>query len=216
MPIKKSTLEQKWYYRTVKIFFLILPFIVIIFFLLSKKTIVCDVLPANIFDILWQSIGYIVIWLILYFLILMALWRIFLYIVFGGVEDDTKKGGDTTQSSNSAAQSVPERSKIMQLLPFIILLGVVAVMLLSAMGYIKLPKINANFFGQDISPAPVIPKPSCPATSAQTATPCHSAKNGVGVYGVIVLDRCKCPSDTTYAQMDNVTPGGPYKICTCN
>ncbi len=56
----------------------------------------------------------------------------------------------------------------------------------------------------------------CPTLSSQTDTPCHSVSGGIGVYGVIVPGSCpKCPDDTTFAQMDNVTPGGPYRICTC-
>jgi hypothetical protein len=53
---------------------------------------------------------------------------------------------------------------------------------------------------------------SCPTKSNP---PCGSVRNGVGVTGVIVPGSCDCPSDTTFAQMDNVTAGGPYKICTC-
>ncbi len=53
---------------------------------------------------------------------------------------------------------------------------------------------------------------ACPTKSDP---PCHSASGGIGVTGVIVPGSCDCPSDTTYAQMDNVTAGGPYKICTC-
>jgi hypothetical protein len=212
MPIKKSTLEQKWYYRIAKTLFLILPFIVIIFFLLSKKTIVCDILPVNIFDILWQNIGYIIIWLILYFLILTALWRIFLYIAFGGMEDDTqKKESGQTQSAN---QPEPKSVKIVRLIAIIIILFAFAILLLSKMGYITPSGINTDLSGQDTKLTPASGY-TCPATSAQTSTPCHSAKGGVGVSGVIVPDKCNCPSDTKYAQMDNITAGGPYKICTC-
>jgi hypothetical protein len=53
---------------------------------------------------------------------------------------------------------------------------------------------------------------NCPAKSDP---PCHSAVNGVGVTGVIVPGSCDCPSDTDFAQMDNITQGGPYKMCTC-
>lgn len=53
---------------------------------------------------------------------------------------------------------------------------------------------------------------TCPAKSNP---PCHSVSGGVGVTGVIVPGSCDCPIDTTFAQMDNITAGGPYKICTC-
>lgn len=212
MPIKKSSLEQKWYYRIAKTLFLILPFIVIIFFLLSKKTIVCDVLPVDILDILQHDISYIVMGLVLYFLILILIWKIFIYIVFGGIEDDTqrKESGQAQSANQPESKSV----KIVRLIAIIIILGAFAILILSKMGYITPSGINTDLSGQDIKPTPT-PGYTCPVTSAQTSTPCHSAKGGVGVSGVIVPDKCNCPSDTKYAQMDNITPGGPYKICTC-
>ena len=78
--------------------------------------------------------------------------------------------------------------------------------LLSKMGYITPNKI-------DVNPSPI--KHTCWATSAQMGTPCHSVKNGIGVTGVITYSYCDCPSDTNYVSMDNITAGGPYKICTC-
>lgn len=212
MPIKKSTLEQKWYYRIAKTLFLILPFIVIIFFLLSKKTIVCDVLPVDILDILQHDIIYIVMGLILYFLILILIWKIFLYIVFGGIEDDTQR--KESGQAQSANQPEPKSVKIVRLIAIIIILSAFAILILSKMGYITPSGVNTDLSGQDKEPAPA-PGYTCPATSAQTSTPCHSAKGGVGVSGVIVPDKCDCPGDTEYAQMDNITAGGPYKICTC-
>jgi hypothetical protein len=31
-----------------------------------------------------------------------------------------------------------------------------------------------------------------------------------------VPTNCDCPSNTTYAGMDNVSAGGPWKMCNCN
>ena len=200
MPIKKSYLEQKWYYRVAKVFFLILPLLIAVIVFLNGKINICDISQKNIFDVLQKNIVYFAIGLVLYFLLLKGIWRSFLYIVFGGLEDDTKKKGS-------------DQPKIMQLIPIIIILGVVAIYVLSEMGYIILPKIDLNFFGHsNVKPTP---GRTCFTTSAQMGTPCHSVKNGVGVSGVIVPAKCNCPNDTKYAQMDNVTPGGPYKICTC-
>ena len=53
---------------------------------------------------------------------------------------------------------------------------------------------------------------NCPAA---LNPPCGSAQNGVTAAGGIVPASCDCPSDSTYAGMDNVAPGGPYKICVC-
>lgn len=55
----------------------------------------------------------------------------------------------------------------------------------------------------------------CPKTSSETSDPCGSVRNGVQTFGVIVPFKCKCPSDTKEAGIDNVTPGGPYRICEC-
>jgi hypothetical protein len=71
-----------------------------------------------------------------------------------------------------------------------------------------LPADQPSQPGQPNQPEAVV----CPAKSDP---PCRSAVNGVGVTGVIVPGSCDCPSDTVFAQMDNVTQGGPYKICTC-
>ncbi|MBS3055068.1 MAG: hypothetical protein J4452_01080 [Candidatus Aenigmarchaeota archaeon] len=68
-------------------------------------------------------------------------------------------------------------------------------------------------------------KSGCTTTTTTTSTgkcptvlnpPCRSTQGGVGVSGGIVPASCNCPSGTTYAGMDNMAPGGPYKICTCN
>ncbi len=208
MSIKKSYLEQKWYYRVVRVFFLILPLLIALVILLNGKITICGVLQKNILDFLQKYLVYIVIGLALYYLILKGIWRGLLYIVFGGLEDDTKK-----KDSEQSAPARPKPAKIIQLIPVIIILGVVAIFILSEMGYITLPKIDLDFFRHlNVGPTP---GPTCFTTSAQMGTPCHSVQNGVETYGVIVPDRCRCPEDTNYAGMDNVSPGGPYKMCTC-
>ncbi len=106
MSIKKSSLEQKWYYRVAKVFFLTLPFLVILAMFLMGYIDTSAVSQNNISDLLQKNIAsliYLAIGLAAYYLILKFIWRAFLYIVFGGLEDDTKKkGGGTTQSVNSA------------------------------------------------------------------------------------------------------------------
>lgn len=64
---------------------------------------------------------------------------------------------------------------------------------------------------------------TCPVTSCDTGTCCcdivdydPSIGTDVAVYAITVFSYCPCPNDTTYALTDNVTPGGPYSICTCN
>jgi hypothetical protein len=45
---------------------------------------------------------------------------------------------------------------------------------------------------------------------------CGEIHDGIQVVGGIVPASCNCPIGTTYDSMDNVTPGGPYKICMCD
>jgi len=206
MPIKKSQLEQKWYYRVAKAFFLILPIVIVIIFLLGLlggKINICDPSPNNILDILQKYIVYIVVGLLLYYLILNAIWRLFLYIVFGGLEDDKEKKDDDKQA---AAKSEPSKKE--QLMPLFVILILIAIFFaLYFAGYIDL----SNFFKVTPSPGPT----TCHATSAQWGHPCHSVSGGVGVSGLPIPDACSCPTDTKFASMDNITPGGPYKICVC-
>ncbi|OGH07696.1 MAG: hypothetical protein A2W22_00480 [Candidatus Levybacteria bacterium RBG_16_35_11] len=211
MSIKKSFLEKKLLYRATKVFFLILP-ILVIFLLLSGKINICDTSQKSALDILQKNIVYIAIGLTSYFLILIAVWRLFLYIAFGGLEDDMKK-----EEGDQSAQVKSKSPKIMQLIPILIILAVVITFILSEMGYITLPKIDLdNVNVKNVENVENAPRSACPATSAQTATPCNSVRNGIKTSGVIVPASCSCPSDTTYAQMDNITAGGPYRICTCN
>lgn len=215
MPIRKSYLEQKWYYRVAKVFFLLLPLLIALIVFLNGEISICYISQKNILDILQKNIVYVAIGLVLYYLILIGIWRCFLYIAFGGLEDDAKNKDD-----NQPAPIRSKRTKIIQLIPVIIILGVAAIYLLSEMGYITLPKINLDSFESlnvksTITPKSTTPKSTCPATSAQTGTPCRSVKNGIGVSGIIVPASCNCPSDTAYAGMDNISSGGPYKICSC-
>lgn len=208
MTIKKSTLEQKWYYRLAKVFFLILPFLIAILFIVRKKIVVCSsVIQENIFDLSLNYIIFIAIALILYFLFLKWIWRGFLYIVFGGLEDDIKK----QEKDQSSVKTEPEHEKTAQITPFIIVFIIFTMIVLSKMGYIKLPKINLdnnnNNSGGNFKSA------TCPTKSNP---PCNSVKSGIKTSGVIVPGNCNCPSDTDFVQMDNITKGGPYKICTCN
>src|SRR3990170_5040655 len=126
MTIKKSTLEQKWYYRLAKVFFLILPFLIAVLFILKKRIVICSsLIQENILNLSPNYVVFIAVALILYFLFLVWIWRGFLYIVFGGLEDDTKK-----KESDQSAQVRSEPSKIMQLIPILIVLGIFIIFIL--------------------------------------------------------------------------------------
>jgi len=142
MSIKKSSLERKWYYRVVKVFFLILPLLVALFLFLSGKVNIPEISQKNISDVLQKNIVYIIYIIVgvpLYYLILRGIWKGFLYIIFGGLEDDIKKeGGGAVQSVSSVAQ----KPKTAEIIPIIILVCILTIAVLFQMGYIKLPKIN--------------------------------------------------------------------------
>jgi len=145
MPIKKSFLEKKLPYRIAKVFFLSLPLLPIILFLLGYINIQ-GITSKNILSVLQKHVVYnvyILLGLAAYYLILKGIWRIILYIAFGGLEDDTiKKAGEATQPVKPAAESVA---------PFIVLVVVFAIIALSQMGYIKLPQINPDSEESDTS-----------------------------------------------------------------
>lgn len=82
MPIKKSHLEQKWHYRVAKVLVLLFPIWVVGSALVAKK-IPTDHLSNTTY--IWAG-GFVA-----YYLCVKVMWRIFLYIAFGGLEDDTIK-----------------------------------------------------------------------------------------------------------------------------
>jgi hypothetical protein len=107
MPIKKSNLEQRWYYRIVKVFFILLPLLVITF-IFFKGYLTIDISPIDIDAIIEKngvSIMYAVGGLVLYYVVLKGIWRGFLYVVFGGLEDDTKKKVGQMASVHSSGES---------------------------------------------------------------------------------------------------------------
>lgn len=91
------------------------------------------------------------------------------------------------------------------LIPLVLAAILAAVAILAQTGYINLPHFNLN-----VNPTPTVK--DCPT---KLNPPCHSVQNGIGAYGGIVPYNCDCPDDTTFEQVDRVSPGGPYNICKC-
>jgi len=212
MPIKRSTLESKWYYRAIKTFFIILPLLVVIYLLLNQKANICAVSRSNLVDFLLDDLVYVIVIIAAYYLLAWIIWRAVLYLIFGGVEDDIAKKAAAVPVRENKKQAV-----IIKIFCIVIIIAAILLLVLAKTGVITLPQggfngpVNINL-NMNIPH----PGPNCPATSKQTATPCHSVKGGVGVGGVIVKEPCQCPSDTKYSgTTDVVTPGGPYRICTC-
>lgn len=120
MSIKRSYLEQKWYYRVAKVIFLWLPpiGIAIILFLVIFSDMIGK--SAEDLGVIVQSNGSLivgaVIGLLIYFLILKGIWRGFLYIAFGGLENDVdKKAGEIARPatiSNVPITSAPVTSAL--------------------------------------------------------------------------------------------------------
>lgn len=210
MPTKESPRQTKWYTRVLTVLLILLPIIIILFLLLRKRAVTCNLTPT-------VDLGqwlYLLIFLVVYYSLLSLVWRIFSYIVHGNSRNGDPIGVEKdNQVPSDVGTTVPKQnvSKLSNIVPMIILIIVLTIVLLAMTGKITLPKIDTSNWSLDSSGK----KSSCPATSAQTSTPCHSVSGGVGVSGVIVLDSCGCPSDTTFSQMDNITAGGPYKICVC-
>lgn len=102
MSIKRSLLESKWYYRVAKVIFLWVPPILVAFILFSM--FYSGFSSNTVLDFVYMAIG-----LAVYYLLLKGIWRGFLYVVFGGLEDDTKKKNpaiQVVQSAGSATQPV--------------------------------------------------------------------------------------------------------------
>ncbi|TSC52593.1 MAG: Uncharacterized protein LiPW39_563 [Parcubacteria group bacterium LiPW_39] len=144
MSIKKSFLEQKLFYRVAKVIFLILPLLVaVVLFLKGYISIpenIRDMSQKNILDMLQKNSAYIVYavaGLVAYYLILKLAWRVFLYIAFGGLENDTVP--------QTIAQTAPITSRPNGVVPAIVILVIIAVIaILFQTGNIKLPKINPS------------------------------------------------------------------------
>ncbi len=165
MPIKKSSLEKKWYYRVAKVFFTILPLFVVVAALFKGYIKIGSITAKNIAVILQKNTDYIVyavVGLVLYYLILKIVWRTFIYLVFGGIEDDTfKKVSSEVQPANPASQVIP----------IIIIILVFAVFALSQNGYIKLPQIDP-YFGK-----------TNPVKIHTYGTSCTTSDGKTGLYG---------------------------------
>jgi len=95
MPIKKSFLEHNVFYRLIKVFTIIFPFLAFAI-VYSKGYVTENNLSEN-------NIIFAVIAIIAYIIIVSVGWGIFSYIVFGGVEDDTKKPVIAAQPALAAA-----------------------------------------------------------------------------------------------------------------
>ncbi len=127
MAIKQSFLEGKWYYRLAKVFFIIIPILIIA--------------ALAIFSIqykYWPDVSGIIIvvaGIAVYFLVIKGIWRAFLYIFFGGLENDAKQvrrvhtegSFESSQppSGSSGALSKKDKNDIIGWILTLIILGAI-------------------------------------------------------------------------------------------
>ena len=256
MPIKKSSLEQKWYYRAAKVFLVVAPLLIaLILLFLGRGINICGVAQKDLAYFIYILAGWV-----FYLLILKAVWRLFLYVVFGGLEEDAKNQDVREMAQNAS----PVRDKFNVLILLVIGVGVIIAVLYGLNNH----KYGAACAGGDgktgiygtnghcyTCPAGTAASTSsienkcsgatagvyccrvagenskseetenkkdefgglCHTTSVEWGHPCGKVEGGVAVSGLPIPDYCDCPRDTAYSGVtDVITPGGPWKICTCN
>lgn len=204
MPLRKSSLDRKWYFKWGKFFYLLLPVSVFLFLFFKGNLIICNISPANISTLLRENYTFFILGYIAYFLILEVIWRLFLYIVFGRVINDTK-GSQATQSASQTT-----RITITEWILTGIVLVILVIFVLSQMGVITLPRIDLDFVNNShVTPSPEL--------GCQVPAGLCVDGNGMEMIGFAWPQRCGCPEgypmDPDF--LDVVTPGGPYVMCFC-
>jgi hypothetical protein len=152
MPIKKSRLEQKWYFRVAKVLFLGLPIVAGAIYLFTLGNVVTTLT-------FWEKNAiYLGSFVGAYYVILAIAWRVVLYLVFGGLEDDTKPKG-------AAAPPPRPANPAQEVLPLILLLIVIIIIGFSQSGFLNTGTGFSSFFGHTYG------------------TLCKNSKGLTGLYG---------------------------------
>ncbi len=178
MAIKKSLLEQKWYYRVAKVLFVWVPPIAVIAGILLLVFVDMRGLPnESISAVVQGDVPYIVgaaIGLALYFVLLKIIWGGFLYVTFGGFEDDTKKKivsvtQESIQSANPSgrqALSLSDKKQIVEWVLILIVLGCI---------------YYAYFIYKSPQPIPIKVTPGCVSTGCGNLWLCNGTYYSDGV-----------------------------------
>lgn len=125
MPIKKSQLEQKWYYRVAKVILLVLPVLAVAYLVsragfpfatLSQKTL-AEFFTKNINSIVLTALG-----IVAYFVLLNLVWRTMLYVTFGGLINDTMKAPDKTVTAQGRPNDPNKNNNEVGLYLFILII----------------------------------------------------------------------------------------------
>ena len=124
MAIKMSSLEKKWQYRVGSVFFPLLPFIILAF-LIKEQINIYGMSQETITYLATEYGFYALIGVSVYSILLVAIWRIGIYIFFGGLIIDTRKK-PVVQMAQASPQPYYQQSppnKDLFWLPFLIILG---------------------------------------------------------------------------------------------
>lgn len=109
MPIKQSTLEKKWYYRVGKVILLAVPTVA------AALVVVNNIQHKDVDGVIYALVA-----LVACLLAIKLVWRIVLYLIFGGLENDIRQGrvktgkqpsGQAGQPSGSGPSALSEEDK---------------------------------------------------------------------------------------------------------
>ncbi len=185
MPIKKSLLEGKIYYRIAKVFFSILPLLVAIVAVVLNFKSLSPLFTKDFAAFLEKNTLYIVygvMAIIVYYVGGNAIWRGFLYVAFGGLIDDTVK----KQADNAVAgrMSSKDKNEISSLIALLILLGCIfyAYFIYQSPAPIHIINDNPNI------PINYKPVPKCVPTGCGTAWRCTGSYYDSGTQ--LRIDSC--------------------------
>lgn len=129
MPIKQSTLEEKWCYRVAKTSLYFLPWVAVYIRLRGMGLTDITIWQKNgthILDGKAGDITGIIVGIIAYYVLLNLLWRLVLYLVFGGLEKDAKAKAAASPLPNAQAVETASQKGNRQLaliIGFFILIG---------------------------------------------------------------------------------------------
>jgi hypothetical protein len=188
MPIKKSILEQKWYFRDLKVIFSILPVLVLAVFYLNGRIIIPAISQNNIADLLQKNflyLIYLVVGLVLYYAVLP---RIFFYLIFGGLEDDTK-------SADPAEPVVPAKNSAVA--PIIIILLIIVFATAYQTGHLSFVHLGSHTYGSSCTNSKgqagiYGTNGNCITCSSGSTVTSPGANCSTGVAGVYCCASAKC------------------------
>jgi len=190
------------------VFFLALPlFIAPLFFIKGERNIL-----------------FFIIGLILYYLLLKVVWKIFVYIVFGNLEKEVE-----SKNVKTIQQVATEEPKASGIVPLIILFILLIVAALLQNGHIKLPEINIPLSHEYGTPCKSTEEEgiygtdgscyTCPKNSVAVTSPIGnncSKDPKAGVYCCIISDNNDNNNSDNGSNTDECIPTGCGSLWYCS